>query len=71
MPRLPPFGRYLLHMAKVRYELQVHAGGHRYGSFGTRQTHRSTTCSACWLLRGKPAASRKVTRASSRPPRDC
>ena len=24
---LPPFGRYLLHVAKVRYELRVHAGG--------------------------------------------
>jgi hypothetical protein len=24
---LPPFGRYLLHAAKVRYELRVHAGG--------------------------------------------
>jgi hypothetical protein len=26
-PVLPPFGRYLLHAAKVRYELRVHAGG--------------------------------------------
>lgn len=24
---LPPFGRYLLHAAKIRYELRVHAGG--------------------------------------------
>ena len=24
---LPPFGRYLLHVAKIRYELRVHAGG--------------------------------------------
>jgi hypothetical protein len=27
--KLPPFGRYLLHMAKIRYELRVHAGGYR------------------------------------------
>ena len=24
---LPPFGRYLLHVAKIRYQLRVHAGG--------------------------------------------
>lgn len=26
-PALPPLGRYLLHAAKIRYELRVHAGG--------------------------------------------
>jgi len=24
---LPPFGRYLMHMAKIRHELRIHAGG--------------------------------------------